>query len=660
MAFLSEKERKTLAILCDTIIPSLEPEPDDNPDLFRLAASDLDIPALMEEALERVTTAAEQREFKLLLHGLETGLVCGLIAGQWAPISQMPLQAREKVLYKLAISRFERGRTAFQSIKRLSAFLFYAVMPDAKLNPAWDAMDYTLPDPKPSRPRTIEPTPITGPTTLECDVLVIGSGAGGGVVAGELATAGHNVIIAEKGNFYHPGDFDGSEFTSMETHYEKYGALVTKDTTMSILAGSVFGGGTTVNWMASFRTPDNVLREWYDVFGFEGACSPDLQDSFDQVSRRLCIGTEFSKTNANNSKLIAGAESLGMTVNKVALNLHGEDGDPGFFCFGPADDTKKTTAVTYLQDAYDAGARILVNAHVDRVTQRAGEVTGAAITVTDADGQQHSVMVKAKAVVVSAGTIHTPAILLRSGLTNPNIGGNVRLHPTTVISGDFDDPIKAWSGAPLTTVINDFKNLDGNGYGTWLECAPSHPGLMALATAWTDGRQHKRAMQRMAHTANVIILTRDRDGGRISLDKHGQPVVDYRLSDYDAAHMMVGIKQALKIHVAAGAKAVHSPHNDYPTFTPGGEKGLDYFLAEIELRGLKPNGFALFSAHQMSSARIAGDAARGAVDPTGQTYEVKNLYVADGSALPNAPGVNPMLSIMGVSHYIAQQIKTRL
>jgi len=526
----------------------------------------------------------------------------------------------------------------------------------------WDALEYQLPEPAPSSPRPIQPTPVTGPATLECDVLVIGSGAGGGVVAGELAAAGYHVIVAEKGGYYHGADFNGAEAPAMENLYEKYGAFVNADTTMSILAGSTLGGGTTVNWMASFRTPDAVLREWYEVFGFEGACSPDLQTSFDAVVERMCISTEFSRANGNNSKFVAGAQKLGYNVDEVALNLHGEDGDAGFFNYGCPNDTKKTTVATYLQDAYNNGARILVGAHVDRILYRAGEVTGAALTVTDTFNAetQHPVTVKAKAVVVSAGTLHTPAILLRSGLTNPNIGANLRLHPTTVISGVFEDEIRPWTGAPLTRTVMDFKDLDGHGYGIWLECAPAHPGINALATAWTGARQHKRAMQRIKHNANIIILTRDRDGGQIKLDKNGQPIVHYRLSDYDAAHMMVGLKEAFKIHVAAGAQEVHGPHNDYPTFRPGGEKGLDYFLAEVELRGLKPNGFALFSAHQMASCRIAGDAARGAVDPTGQTYEIKNLFVADGSVLPNAPGVNPMLSIMGVSHYIAQQIKARV
>jgi choline dehydrogenase-like flavoprotein len=289
-----------------------------------------------------------------------------------------------------------------------------------------------------------------------------------------------------------------------------------------------------------------------------------------------------------------------------------------------------------------------------------GVVRGAVVTVTDPDGTPHNITVQAKAVVVSAGTLHTPAVLMRSGLTNANIGENLYLHPTTVTTGLFDERIEPWRGAPLTRVVRDFKDLDGSGYGIWLENAPAHPGINGLASPWINARQHRRTVQDLPHTANIIILTRDRDGGRVSVDRHGQPVVHYRMSDYDAKHLMFGIKEALKIHVAAGAKEVYAPHNDRPAYRPATDGSLDAFLERVGSRGLRPNDFALFSAHQMSTARIGGDPARGVLDPTGQTWEVKNLFVADGAALPNAPGVNPMISIMGVSHYIAQHVKAAL
>jgi choline dehydrogenase-like flavoprotein len=660
MTFLSERERETLRIVCDALIPAVEPQPGDDPELFRLRASDLDVHTHIEATLEQVASKDDQRQFKLLLRGLENGFVCGLIAGHWRPISKMPQAAREKLLFNLANSRFEQARTAFLSIKRLATFLFYSVMPEEKPNPTWKSYDYHLPmPPQPPEKRPIEPLHIDASTTLETDVLVIGSGAGGGVVAGELAAAGHDVIVVEKGGYHLESDYDGSEAKAMEQMYEKAGAMVTEDTTLAILAGSTLGGGTTINWAASFRTPDHVLQDWERVIGFSGATGPDLQHSFDAVSKRVNINTDESDANANNAMLERGAAKLGYNVDVVARNVKGCE-DCGFCNFGCQFGAKQSTLKTYLQDAYDAGARIVVNAHVDRVLHRNGKVGGVVVTVTNASGHRYHFTIHAKIVVVSAGTLHTPALLMRSGLTNPNIGDNLRLHPTTVISGVFEEDIYPWRGAPIARGVFDFKNLDGRGYGVWLENAPAHPGINGMANAWVNARQHKRTLQQMKNTANIIILVRDRDSGRVKVGGDGQPTIDYRLSRYDADHLLYGVKEALKIHVAAGAREVHAPQNNRLTFRPGRETGLDYYLSQVEQRGLRPNDFALFSAHQMSSCRIGGDPGRGAIDPTGQSYEVENLYVADGSALPNAPGVNPMVSIMGVSHYIAQHIKAAL
>ena len=271
-----------------------------------------------------------------------------------------------------------------------------------------------------------------------------------------------------------------------------------------------------------------------------------------------------------------------------------------------------------------------------------------------------NVQVKAAAVVVAAGSLHTPALLRRSGLDNAHIGANLHLHPTSMISSLFDEPILGWCGAPQTRMSRAFADLDGRGYGVWLETAPIHPGLAAQAFNWYSGRDHKRQMQAIANFGNIIVLTRDYHGGRVTTNKQGQPVLHYRLHPADARHLMRGLTEAIKIHVAAGASAIYSPHQRLPGFVPGENGDLNGYLKRFLAVGFETNAFALFSAHQMSTCRIAASSALGAVNPAGETYEVKNLFVADGSVLPTAAGVNPMLTIMGTAHYLAQQIKCRL
>jgi choline dehydrogenase-like flavoprotein len=167
-------------------------------------------------------------------------------------------------------------------------------------------------------------------------------------------------------------------------------------------------------------------------------------------------------------------------------------------------------------------------------------------------------------------------------------------------------------------------------------------------------------MQDADATANIIVLVRDKDGGRVKLDKSGGPRVEYSLSSQDAKHMMVGMQEAMRIHLAAGANEVRAPLANAPTFRPATDGSFNEFLRGVEQAGLRPNAFPLFSAHQMSSSRIGGSPKLGAVDPHGESWELKRLFVVDGSALPTSSGVNPMLTIQAVSHYLSQRIAVQL
>ncbi len=657
MGFLSERERRALATLCDTFIPVLE-ENASKPNIARYNPTQTGLLDQLEEAYEKAIDEGSRRELKFLLMAFESPLFNGLVNGQWSSLSQMSLEHREQLLKRWATSNLFVLRKAFSAFKRLTLFLGYSPSLEGQ-NPLWSEMGYTgLPPRATNAPRPIQPLTVDGDAVLTTDVLIIGSGAGGGVVAGELSAAGLDVLVVEKGDYFAEADFDGNERKANENLYEKYGALTTKDTAMMVLAGAALGGGTTVNWNASFRTPQHVLEEWERDYGFTGITSQDFQHSTDAVWTRLNINSDYSQANANHQAFTKGCEALGYPVDVIPRNVKGCE-ECGFCNFGCAYGAKQSTVKTYLQDAYDHGTRIMVKAKVERITHENGVATGARLRYEGASGV-HYVTVKAKAVVVSAGSIHTPAILKRSGLTNPHIGANLHLHPTTVMFSLFDHDISAWQGAPLVRVSKKFMDLDGKGYGVALEVAPSHPGLMAATLPWMGAESHKQLIGNLRHMANVIAITRDYYGGTVTVDKHGEPVLNYELHPYDRAHLQKGLLEALKIHQASGAKEIYSPHNALVRFVNDGSQDFGAFLADVESRGLKPNDFPLFSAHQMSSCRIGGSPSQGAVDPQGQTYEVKNLFVADGSALPTATGVNPMVSIMSLAHYLSQYIKAKL
>lgn len=659
MSFLTATERRTLALICQTLLPSLEPEADDHPDLFRCSASDLDLATHLEAALELAATEQMQRQLRLFLRSIESGLFNRLSCGQTDSFSRLSPQERETLLRAWATSDLPMARKTFQSLKQLAMFLFYSLMPDGQPNPTWTAFHYAPPTPQTdSTERAIRPLHINTAATLHADALVIGSGAGGGVVAGELAAAGFDVIVAEKGGYHAEADFNGRELDSTERMFEKRGSVMTADLAMLILAGSTLGGGTTINWAASFRPPDSLLHEWERDYGFTGAAGAEFARSVEAVMQRLNVCETHSEANPQNCALQQGCEALGYKMAVIPRNVK-NCAECGFCNFGCADGAKQSTLKTYLQDAHERGARILVNAHVERILIEQGQAVGALLTVHDENGQAHRVTIRAKLVVAAAGSIHTPALLLRSGLTNAHIGANLHLHPTTSIYGLFDHPIRGWQGAPMTRVSSEFADLDGRGYGVRLETAPVHPGIAALALAWDGGRQHRQIMNQLEHLANIIIITRDRDGGRVTLDKAGNPVIHYRLSQRDAAHLLKGTVEALRVHHAANAYQISSPHTSPLVYRrdANGGRSIDNYLAEVAARGYRRHSFVLFSAHQMSSCRIGGNSATGALMPTGETYEVRKLYVADGSTLPTASGVNPMITIMSTAHYIAQQIK---
>jgi choline dehydrogenase-like flavoprotein len=464
--------------------------------------------------------------------------------------------------------------------------------------------------------------------------------------------AGHRVVVLEKGSYFHGADFRGAELAATRGLFEKQGLLTTRDGALVVMAGSTVGGGTTVNWMTSLRTPDAVLAQWERECGVAGAAGPEWQASLDAVCKRLHVGTGESTPNAQNARLIAGCEALGYRWRVLPRNALGCR-DCGHCCFGCRFGAKQDVRTTWLADACGRGAVLVPGCDVERITLHGGTSTGALGRVNG-----HRLAVRARVVVAAGGSIHTPALLRRSGLSHPQIGRNLFLHPTTAVFGLYDEPVEAWRGAMQTAVCDHFADR-GDGYGFVVEVPPLHPGLAALGLPWRDAAGHRRLMSSLRHLAAFIVIGRDREGGRVSIDRAGRPVLDYKVSAADARQVLQGAQEAVRLHAAAGAHTIGGPFNNLPEVSPR-RGGVEAHLAAVGRRGVAANDLTLFSAHQMSSCRMGGDRRRAPVRPDGATWEVGNLFVADGSALPTSTGVNPMISIMALAHRNAQLIKSRL
>ena len=592
---------------------------------------------------------ADRAELDRLLRLLDVAAVNLLLSRIPKPFTRMSPDERERCLRGWASSRLLQRRKAFQALKRLTTVTHYTTPGVAR------AIGYPGPlGPAPNTPKPIRPVTIRTDATLHCDVVVIGSGAGGGVVAAELTAAGKDVIVLEKGGYRNEADFTHQEGEALETMYDAGGLLATSDLGFVVLQGSTLGGGTVINYTTSFHTPDTVRGEWARKHGLPHFESAEFTRALDAVARRLGVNTDHAKPSGRDQILIRGLAQLRWHHGLLPRDVRGcsEDDSCGYCGMGCRRGAKQSTLITYLQDAAAQGARIVVGCDVRRVVIERRVASGIQARVGP-----HALHVRAKAVVVAAGSVHSPALLLRSGVTLPALGRHLALHPATAVLADMDEDVRPWTGTVQAHYSDQFADLDA-GYGFKFETAPVHPSLQALAAPWESGAGHRDRMARLPKTALVGILLRDRFGGRVRVDRDGVAVIDYRLSRYDRAHLRRAMGAAAEVLEAAGAREIWAPLARTVTYRPGSKGARDEWLERVDAAGWGPNELLLVTFHQMASCRMGASARTSVVDSEHRVWGIRGLYVADASTFPSASGVNPMLTVMAIAHRAAGVIAT--
>lgn len=607
--------------------------------------------------------APDQAQLGQLLGLFESRLVNLLFAGSFRSFTRMGREERERYLRSWATSRLNLRRSGFQALKRITAVTHYTATDDAGQNPAWAALHYPGPiSAPPPKQKTLKPLVIEGDTTLECDVVVVGSGAGGGVVAGELARAGKRVIVLEKGGYFNEADFTQREGEMLARLYDAGGLLATKDLGLLILQGSCLGGGTVVNYTTSFHTPEPVRASWAREHHLPHFASPEFTGHLDAVAKRIHVNTDHAAPSGRDRILIRGLERCGWHHGLLPRDVDGcpQDDACGYCGYGCQRSAKRSTLLTYLQDAADHGASIVVDADVRRVTRDRGRATGVeALVRVDGAPRPFVLGVRAKHVVVAAGTIHTPALLLRSGLRHPSLGRHLTLHPATAVLGLMDEPVRPWTGALQAHFSDQFADLR-DGYGFKFETAPMHPSLAALALPWETGTGYRDAMARLPNLTLVGILLRDRFGGRVRVNQLGAPVVEYALSRYDREHLWRAVQEGSRLLEAAGAREIAASQSVSHWYRPADGPGArGRWLDQVRRTGLGANQMLMVTFHQMGSCRMGGNRETSVVNPDNQVWDTPGLHVADASVFPSASGVNPMLTIMGIAHRAAEIIAAR-
>lgn len=661
-SLLTPEERVSLAWACGALFPRLEPATDrDDAALFAADAITLGVPAAIEEALTAVP-AEQLADFRRLLRAFDSRLGMLTLAGTPHPLRTLAAPERERALLSMSTSRLPQARRGFQAIKRLASFLFYSLMDDNRRNPTWPAMGYEPSANLPPRGPALQLTAIDGPTTLECDVCVVGSGAGGGVAVAELAAAGLRVVVLEQGPGDQAGDFDQREVVGMQRLYLDRCTTSSRDLGLAILAGACVGGGTTVNWQTSLRPPDEVREEWSARSGLRLFTEESFSYSLDVVSERVGVGTAESVVNANNDALRRGCTALGWRWASIPRNARGCDpGQCGFCVFGCRHGGKQSTSVTFLADAQQGGdVTIVPNCRAVRVRHTRGSVSGVHAVARDprsAMGTEFAVDVRCQTVVLAAGAIETPALMMRSGIEHAALGHHLYLHPTSAVAGVYPKPVHTWDGPPQTVMSAEHAAMN-SGYGVRLETAPGHPGLLSLALPWWGARDHRERMQRAGHVSAIIALTRDRAPGRVRVDRSGRAIIEYRPGAEELEHLRRGIAAAVRVHVAAGAEEVVTLHSRQHVLDAkkASSRELDAFCEQLSRDALDRNWSTLFSAHQMGTCRMGRDAHASVCDEDGRVNGTSGLHVCDASLFPASTGVNPMITVMAVAHHVAKAV----
>jgi choline dehydrogenase-like flavoprotein len=644
---MTGERRAILRAVCDTIVPSLE-RTDDPHGFWARSAGELGVPDGVEQALAELPPDRQQGMLELLDGLAEMGLL------------HASRRSREQLLRNLALLVPDTA-AGIRALTGLTTYLAYGLVdPRTGRNPAWTTFGYPGPaSAPPPASKPIEPlVPDADELALEADACVVGSGAGGGVIAASLAEGGLKVVVLEASGYYDEADFNQLELWAFENVYWRGGPQPTADLNVTLQAGATLGGGTTINWTNCLRTTPWVREQWAREHGLEGLDGPEFDRHLDAVFQHIRVNDRCSHLNGPQLRMREGAEALGWSFRTVLRNIDESRYSPetaGYIGFGDQTGAKQSTAKTYLVDAAERGAEIMVHCFAQRLLVEGGRGAGVEAIYTDPETRRSSrVTVRAPRVIVACGSLESPALLLRSGIGGPAVGQNLHLHPSTAIMGIYGEDQRAWWGAPHAGLVDEFANVEG-GYGFLVEGAQYTTGLAASAVPFTTAEDHKQMLSRLKYGATFIGLLRDRGAGRVTVDENGQATVWYSLADeLDVRNTHRALEAQIRLHQAAGAQEIAALAEGLPRWRSGDD--LDAFIERCRRVPLRAGGFRLFAAHQMGSCRMGKDPNSSVASPDGELHDTPGVWIGDASAFPTSSGTNPMITIMALARRTGEAI----
>src|SRR3990172_1425868 len=490
---------------------------------------------------------------------------------------------------------------------------------------------------------------------LSADVVIIGTGAGGGVTAEVLSKAGLKVVMLEEGGYYTAKDFRMLEGVSFTRFYYDVGARKTKDKGITILQGRMVGGSTTVNWTSCFRTPPETLAHWTKVYGLQGFTEAQMAPWFDMTEKRLTI-LPWPIRNSSNDVLYRGAKKLGWHVEVIPRNVRGCR-NLGYCGMGCPVDAKQSMLVTTVPAALANGAMLVAHTRAESLEingDRVVAVHAVALKENAADPTGVKIRVEAPYVVLAGGGINTPALLLRSKAPDPHqrLGKRTFLHITNASTAVMPEKVIPFDGAPQSVYSNHFLYRDGvtGKMGYKMEIAPLHPVSTTVNTL-AFGQEHSDAVARLPHLSAMISLMGDgfhgdSRGGTVTTADDGSPVLDYPMNDYLWEGLRSGYLSMAECQFTAGASRVVVSHLDAPT---QGYASWSEAKKGIEALPLKVLRAQIWSAHVMGGCAMGEDPKMSVVDSRGKHHQFANVWIIDGSTFPTSIGANPSLPIYAMA-----------
>ncbi|KAL9009525.1 MAG: hypothetical protein Q9173_005451 [Seirophora scorigena] len=588
---------------------------------------------------------------RVILSALDTRAGCLLLTGYTTSFHLQPVNVRQQILQAWSQSYLPPLRQIGRALPTLCVATY--VKQSATINPVLGFprapvhgkpgkdFDYDFLQLPPGHHQEI----------IDTDVVIVGSGCGGGVCAKNLAEAGHRVLVADRG-YHFPAKHLPMSVTDAAIHlFHNGGVDVSDDNSVSFIAGQSWGGGGTVNWSASLQTQGLVRQEWADE-GLPFFISSEYQTCLDRVCQRMGVSTKHIEHNDNNRFILEGARKLGYSAKEVPQNTGGKKHYCGYCTLGCGAAEKQGPVVSWLPDAAQAGAEFIEGFEADRI---AFDTVRGKKTATGVEGTWTS---KDEMGGVSS-----------SARPKRKIGRNLHCHPASFVGATFPHAHNPWEGGILTTMCDEFTNLDGRGHGAKICAMTMLPSWFLPFQPWRSGLDFKIFASKMSRTCGHLAVVRDRDTGRVYPNPgDGRCRIAYTPSAFDKKNALEAVLGMCKIMYVMGAEEIWLAKGDVLPFVRDVDRSsmeegegindpkFQAWLQVVRAKGLNQPEASWGSAHQMGTCRMSSSEKKGVVDPQGKVWGTDGLYVADASVFPSASGVNPMVTNMAIADMISRGV----